>query len=182
MLCCEQSKLEYGRAVLAADRPKRSLLKKARRILKIADCVGGDPGNLGEVRSIREVLEVRLQQSKHKGKSGGSGSGGDGSGSGGQSVADSIADERGKPLNKLIAFIGKHVDEFDRRLDMRISGLSKADRLDDPDLDGTYIQALLRKVTRMSELHDEYQANKQNPVRHTHHTTHPIRSKNILKS
>jgi len=95
------SKLEYGRAVLASKSVDRTIYKKAKKILAMANCNDGDPGNLGELKTMIEVIQLKLATEKKVGST------------------------RAEALKKLLNFISKKIDKLEDSLTEKITEENK---------------------------------------------------------
>lgn len=138
------SKLEYGRAISAKQDPTKEQLKEARRVLKQGNCVGGDPGNVGELKSILEMIEIKLAKlsAAAEGKGG---------------------DAKVNAVKKLLQFVTQHLDDLESQL-----GQAKYKHVDDlpfevEDRKISYFKVLLKLLEPMQDFNAGYRTRKSSP-------------------
>jgi len=93
------SKLEYGRAINSYPQATKAQLKEALNLLNQADCRGGDPGNLGEAKALKDMFTARIAK-----------------------YDQPAGDPKELAVKKLVKFYTKNVDDLDNLLGVRYKG------------------------------------------------------------
>lgn len=131
------SKLEYGRALVAKSDATKQQFKEGKRLLTLANCANGDPGNLAEQKSLKDLVSVKLSKSK--------------------------TDSKVSSLRKLLTLVDDHIDQLEDDLSARFKQTASLPFEFEDELRVTYwdvLNAYLDPFQDWVEQHKKLKGNK----------------------